>query len=277
MRRTRKRAFTLIELLVVIAIIAILAAILFPVFAQARERARMSGCISNMRQIGTALMMYTQDYDETYPYIRFHGDNANRGTRTYVWRNAIAPYLKNKGVLACPSNGFAKADPGVPGTNDAAGGKGNAEGWEVEPDLRMPISYAMNSCAATWYPADTTEGKRSPPITLARVQRPADTIIIAENRWPTADIHAAWIWGGECPGMFAHSTKNANFVFYDGHAKTMKWIQTLIPTTQNKWDANEPPQDPKNRNIAGQDGCKYAIPAENTIMNRPANCRHYLD
>ena len=67
-----RTGFTLIELLVVIAIIAILAAILFPVFAQARERARMSACLSNMRQIGSALMMYVQDYDETFPHLRFH-------------------------------------------------------------------------------------------------------------------------------------------------------------------------------------------------------------
>src|SRR5712671_3091395 len=91
----RRRGFTLIELLVVIAIIAILAAILFPVFAAARERARLTACLSNMRQLGSALTMYVQDYDETYPYIRFHGDTADKGRRTYVWKNAIAPYLKS--------------------------------------------------------------------------------------------------------------------------------------------------------------------------------------
>src|SRR6266516_950730 len=94
-RRGARRGFTLIELLVVIAIIAILAAILFPVFAQARERARLSACLSNTRQIGTALMMYTQDYDETLPYIRFHQNSAEKGRLCYVWKNAIRPYLKN--------------------------------------------------------------------------------------------------------------------------------------------------------------------------------------
>src|SRR2546428_2992307 len=111
MPRTRKPAFTLIELLVVIAIIAILAAILFPVFAQAREKARMSACLSNMKQIGTGLIMYTQDYDETFPYIRLHEYD-------YVWRNAIRPYLKSLDILACPSNPFSHPIPGRPSSNN---------------------------------------------------------------------------------------------------------------------------------------------------------------
>src|SRR5262249_14420787 len=113
MKRRTAHAFTLIELLVVIAIIAILAAILFPVFAQARDRARMSACVSNMRQIGTAMMLYVQDYDETYPYCRLHGalplgstarPGTDKGLHINSWRNMIAPYLKNVDVLACPSN-----------------------------------------------------------------------------------------------------------------------------------------------------------------------------
>src|SRR5207245_11790909 len=99
MRRTRKPAFTLIELLVVIAIIAILAAILFPVFAQARERARMTACVSNMRQIGSAVIIYTQDYDETFPYAFFHGNKGGTPDPSYVWKNAIRPYLDRKSVV----------------------------------------------------------------------------------------------------------------------------------------------------------------------------------
>src|SRR5687768_12769770 len=103
----RRTGFTLIELLVVIAIIAILAAILFPVFAQAREQARMTTCISNMRQIGNASMMYVQDYDETFPYIRFHGRSAQKGQFTITWKNVIRPYVKSLDVFGCPSNPFS--------------------------------------------------------------------------------------------------------------------------------------------------------------------------
>lgn len=106
----RRTGFTLIELLVVIAIIAILAAILFPVFAQAREKARMISCISNLKQIGTATQMYAQDYDETmaawtfdnYPYGMYYSPEWNQYGWTmafYAWQ----PYLKNVQVYTCPS------------------------------------------------------------------------------------------------------------------------------------------------------------------------------
>jgi prepilin-type N-terminal cleavage/methylation domain-containing protein/prepilin-type processing-associated H-X9-DG protein len=95
-----KRGFTLIELLVVIAIIAILAAILFPVFARAREKARQSACLSNIKQIAMAGLMYAQDFDETFTPSEQHCDPPN-----YAWSQLIEPYLKNEQILICPSFG----------------------------------------------------------------------------------------------------------------------------------------------------------------------------
>src|SRR5947207_10733174 len=104
--------FTLIELLVVIAIIAILAAILFPVFAQARESARKISCLSNTKQIGLAAMQYVQDYDEGYPVQSWDGalmgttnnDAGSDGKRFFVWPWQLMPYMKNKQILVCPSD-----------------------------------------------------------------------------------------------------------------------------------------------------------------------------
>src|SRR5438067_12652348 len=105
----RKKAFTLIELLVVIAIIAILAAILFPVFAKARESARAASCKSNLKQIVTAALMYSQDYDEQYVTC-WPGYNVNG--RNVFWMGLILPYTKNLGVYRCPSHTMvAEIDP----------------------------------------------------------------------------------------------------------------------------------------------------------------------
>src|SRR4051794_6200959 len=96
MKSGNRTGFTLIELLVVIAIIAILAAILFPVFAQAREAARKTTCLSNCKQLGAALMQYCQDYDETI-VLNSYGSDAS-------WADMLQPYIKNDGILVCPSS-----------------------------------------------------------------------------------------------------------------------------------------------------------------------------
>ena len=99
----RRRGFTLIELLVVIAIIAILAAILFPVFARAREKARQTACLSNVKQIGLALMMYVQDYDETFPGRAATNHYPPWDHPWSYWYKIIEPYVKNEQLFVCPS------------------------------------------------------------------------------------------------------------------------------------------------------------------------------
>jgi prepilin-type N-terminal cleavage/methylation domain-containing protein/prepilin-type processing-associated H-X9-DG protein len=267
MQPKRTPGFTLIELLVVISIIVILAALLFPVFAVARERARMGVCFSNMKQIGHALMMYVQDYDETFPYIRFSapgfesGSAAGKGRQTYVWRNAIRSYLKNLDVLGCPSNPLSRTIPGMPGQDPPKPGM-NAEGWQQEPEQRMPISYEMNACAVVGLvPADYRDRSQVfPPLRLARVVRPTDTLLIAESTWADADIEPWNLWV-LCNLPFAHPAgKVGNFIFFDGHVRSRKWLSTLYPLSENNWELSPDP-DPRNRTLHGPPGgCQDTVP-----------------
>ena len=105
-----RRGFTLIELLVVIAIIAILAAILFPVFAKAREKARQSSCLSNIKQLGLAELQYAQDYDECFSPLGYNNSNpADWGQMG--WAVRIEPYAKNVQIFKCPSQSLSSARP----------------------------------------------------------------------------------------------------------------------------------------------------------------------
>jgi len=215
-RLRRKRAFTLIELLVVIAIIAILAAILFPVFAQAREKARSAACLSNQKQIGTGLMMYVQDYDETFPRRNF-GQNPGNGP-DYTWRQAIQPYIKNTQVFKCPSipakniGGRTVVDLAVPALNLPA----------------IPRSYATN-------PRIVNEPT---PRTMSEIDKPADRIFIAEvadENWsdygaPWWNNGADWAANSFRQGFAGHSGM-MNLIFADGHAKAMKPSRTGRPVS----------------------------------------------
>ena len=114
----QRRAFTLIELLIVIAIIAILAAILFPVFAQAREKARSTSCLSNLKQIGLATTMYAQDYEETMPIATYGIIDPKLGLVQFPWSDALQPYSKSRLIIQCPDqpvtgdpDGFDTATP----------------------------------------------------------------------------------------------------------------------------------------------------------------------
>src|SRR3954468_19598773 len=106
----RTSAFTLIELLVVIAIIAILAAILFPVFAQAREKARQTSCLSNLRQISTAMMMYAEDHDGLFVPVIGRPSRQEKKIYLMSWMHLLEPYTRSRGIFVCPSSGHTSQD-----------------------------------------------------------------------------------------------------------------------------------------------------------------------
>ena len=185
-----RRGFTLIELLVVIAIIAILAAILFPVFARAREKARQTSCLSNVKQLSLSVSMYTQDYDETLVPSR-----GKPGGRWVVWTTYTAPYRKNDQLLTCPSSkgryGWGRVDYGL------------------NRDTFTEVSYG------------------APARALADVQYPSETVAIADSS-TTGSKADGWtysyswrIGATHRPERFVPSRHNggANFSFVDGHAK----------------------------------------------------------
>lgn len=167
----RRRGFTLIELLVVIAIIAILAAILFPVFAQARESARKSSCQSNLKQIASGLMMYQQDYDENLCPDRINGMAGTEGWRSGVWYNLIQPYVKNEQLFRCPSWTATLTQAEI--------NWNNANGI---PRI-FPVSYGMNY-RLTQFSTTTLDDAVSlwfNTTGIANLRSPANTILVCDN------------------------------------------------------------------------------------------------
>jgi prepilin-type N-terminal cleavage/methylation domain-containing protein/prepilin-type processing-associated H-X9-DG protein len=207
-----RRGFTLIELLVVIAIIAILAAILFPVFARAREKARQSSCQSNLKQIGIAWAMYAQDYDERYPrgsgYVA-----AATVTSTYgEWYITLEPYIKNTQIYNCPSSPYTNYNAG--NTTDGTYGVGYTR------NSNLQNSTAMSS-----------------------IPEPASTLCLVDGR----NNYFRW----RCPGDATTTTNSGwsntrhndgfNALFLDGHVKWLKTdstISSLAPCApqDTRWD-----------------------------------------
>jgi prepilin-type N-terminal cleavage/methylation domain-containing protein/prepilin-type processing-associated H-X9-DG protein len=203
MRRSRN-AFTLIELLVVIAIIAILAAILFPVFAQVREKARQTTCLSNERQIGNALTMYLQDFDETLPAAdwgnAFHGPpftqfafSSGAGSGPPTWADVFQPYVRNLQVMHCPSDGS--------GNPLVSGG----------PVPGAPLSYALN-----YYFYRTLSGFRgnSNGGRLAEIMSPASKIYVGEV---ASNKNIELVRPDRNDALTRHQ-EGSNYLYVDGHA-----------------------------------------------------------
>lgn len=206
-RHIKKAAFTLIELLVVIAIIAILAAILFPAFARARENARKAACMSNLKQIGIAVMMYAQDYDETYI-------SGQTSAPVLYWYDVLQPYTKSRQVFVCPTAGQINSYSGGYALN--IGGTNMQNGFGIEYNYMTPNSTYVK---------------------LSTVQEPSTTIVITDpgsNGYASADLYAVGYAGlsyipvlhGGQVGPFGGGTPatvapggGGNYLFADGHVK----------------------------------------------------------
>ena len=182
----KKAGFTLIELLVVIAIIAILASILFPVFAKAREKARQSSCLSNLKQMGLATMSYLQDYDESYP------GHTGGATAADDWPAMLIPYMKNAQIIQCPS---AKPAP----THMVISGYGLCYGYNCYY-LGNKSQAAMEDSSGTLMLADDQGDNRIGPDFTVRDARTSGCI--------------------HC--LLARHNEMLNCTFVDGHAKAMK-------------------------------------------------------
>ncbi len=211
-RRHAARGFTLIELLVVIAIIAILAAILFPVFAKAREKARQASCTSNLKQAGLAVMQYIQDYDERFPMVRSY--NSSNG-HYYDWRMEIQPYMKNTKVLACPSN-----------NNSDTYYQGDCVDASVSDESPyVPMSYGWATNTGEGSPTNGfSYGPGASGPKQAIIQQVSQTLTIVESNSTCTD-DCAWCTGN-APCL--HSGMD-DFAFADGHVKSMRWAATYTP------------------------------------------------
>ena len=239
--------FTLIELLVVVAIIAILAAILFPVFAQAREKVRQAACLSNMKQIGLGMMMYTQDYDETLPFAAYNPP----GQTLTMWYDLIEPYVRSG------TAGAFTADAGPAGRRQAAfyvcpsfeQGALPRQAGDPEPvsfpagQLDPAMSYAANGNVIPMmhsaFPGVTFPGKFT---CLADMKAPAEVVLAAHSRGTRPAI-AGDDWNSQCvndeqgypptgnpaignasvycAARYRHSGGSV-YVLGDGHAKWFK-------------------------------------------------------
>ena len=219
-----RRAFTLIELLVVIAIIAILAAILFPVFAQAKEAAKKTACLSNNRQLGYAFSMYASDNDDFLPLTGHAGLSG--------WMTTVDPYLKSKAVRRCPDDDSANWLQPLPGAT-----------------VLRQSSYLLNGWMAG----------TQPYANVGAIRNPASTIYIGEStKNSTSDHFHPMCWGN--PGETCNSGWNvsrsetteldirrhgggvSNYVYTDGHAKNGRWSQLFW----QRGDARTGNFDPRN-------------------------------
>jgi len=222
----KNKGFTIIELLVVIAIIGILSAMLFPAIMRAKATAKKTQCLSNMRQLGTAVLSYTQDYDGTYPLpfnytdpggYSFWGLTAptaltNGGGNPFVtWADEIMPYVRTKSIFVCPARNTIKGTQGLYGTPNA------------------PLSYGINQCLSYAYRAvpDPANPPNAPAmLPEAWITDPSQIVLLGECDDDTGQIASFTLYQ---VGAAVTAHQMPNWVFADGHAKAMQAKAILFP------------------------------------------------
>ena len=192
----KRSGFTLIELLVVIAIIAILAAILFPVFSRARENARKTSCLSNLKQLNLSFAQYMQDYDSKFPLMQ-------QGSTGLGWAYEIQPYAKSEQILQCPSE---QSDPQSGPT------------LEVRAALPNFTDYFYNANIGF------TSSTHLSPWKEAAVAYPSSTVLLAEGDGSSGSSNSTFNNDHETPGSdpATRHLEGSNYTFVDGHAKWQK-------------------------------------------------------
>jgi prepilin-type N-terminal cleavage/methylation domain-containing protein/prepilin-type processing-associated H-X9-DG protein len=239
--RFRRAGFTLIELLVVIAIIAILAAILFPVFAQAREKARAASCLSNTKQISLAFSMYNQDYDEGFP-ATVSERQAPAGTpdtpdarAPFSYRRLLQPYIKNEQVFKCPSApAWIAPAPGA--------------WWSTDYGCHLNEAHlqpAANNHAADYAgigAIDLTDFGFNDSTPLASINQPASFILCADagrsDGTPSRGGLYPQPWAFDVPTqarMLARHQNGASIAYSDGHSRWRRPEQTWRSYEDNDW------------------------------------------
>lgn len=236
MHRSHLRAFTLIELLVVITIISILASILFPVFARAREQARKSACQSNLKQLGLAIMQYTSDYDESFPAAEMY-----IGSTTVQWYALIAPYVKNSQVFVCPTAGQIQ--------------RGGGYGWNIYGTGNNATTNRFNGFGYSGRGNEWGTPAITGPVKHSEVEEPSATFLLGDPASNGSTVNGLHLIGysssittipvlhGGQVGPFSGGGSvtvapggGGNYLFADGH---VKYIEASRAFCSSMWNVSK--------------------------------------